>query len=336
MSVKYRQLGRTGIKVSPLCLGCMMFGEKTNPEESYKIIDAAISNGINFLDTADVYGQGSSERIVGEKLKRNSKRDKIVLATKVHGPMDDQNPNAQGNSRYHIIKACEQSLRRLQTDYIDLYQIHRPQSDIPIEESLRAMDDLIKAGKVRYIGTSTFAAWQFTESLWISEKLRLNRFVTEQPPYSILDRRIERELIPMTQTYGVGIIPWSPLASGLLTGKYTDEKRPEDSRYDRNRNNLLFQKRFTLSAIEAIDKLKPLAKAKQCTLSQFSLSWCLNRRGIVSPIIGPRSLEQFEDNLKSVDVEMKQEDFDAVDGIVEPGTFVSDYYSADFGPHIYH
>jgi aryl-alcohol dehydrogenase-like predicted oxidoreductase len=332
---QYRQLGRTGLKVSPLCLGCMMFGERATPEESHQIMDVAIENGINFLDTADVYGRGASETIVGEGLKRNGKRDKIVLATKVNGSMDDSDLNAQGNSRRHIIQACEASLIRLQTDHIDLYQIHRPQSAIPIDETLRAMDDLIRAGKVRYIGTSTFAAWQFVESLWVSEKLGLNRFVTEQPPYNILDRRIERELIPMAQTYGVGIMPWSPLAQGMLTGKYSHGQIPAASRFDRHRNSPMAKIRFNPEVLDVVDRLNPLAEAKKCTLSQFALAWCLNRPGITCPIIGPRNLEQMEDYLKALGVEQTKEDFDAVDEIVKPGTFIADYYSADFGPHPY-
>ena len=215
MPLEYRNFGRTGVKVSNLCLGCMMFGGKTNAPDSYAIIDRAIDAGINFLDTANVYSRGKSEEITGDALKRNGKRQNVILATKVHGQMGED-PNQFGNSRRHIIEQCEASLRRLQTDYIDLYQIHRPQPDIPIDETLRAMDDLIRSGKVRYIGTSTFAAWQVVESLWISKELGLNRFICEQPPYHILDRRIERELIPMAQTFGMAVIPWSPLAGGML------------------------------------------------------------------------------------------------------------------------
>ncbi|HEY3340651.1 MAG TPA: aldo/keto reductase, partial [Anaerolineae bacterium] len=230
--MEYRALGRTGVKVSVLCLGCMMFGGKTKPEDSYALIDRALDAGLNFIDTANVYSRGRSEEVTGEALKRNGKRSQIVLATKVHGVMADDDVNMQGNSRRHIIEQCEASLRRLQTDWIDLYQIHRPQSDIPIDETLRALDDLIHAGKVRYIGTSTYGAWQLVESFWAAKELGLNRFVCEQPPYNLLDRRIERELIPMASTYGMGIIPWSPLAGGLLTGKYTrNTPPPADARF---------------------------------------------------------------------------------------------------------
>src|SRR5207302_5419039 len=195
---------------SPLTLGCMMFGGKTSPEDSARIIDRALDAGINFLDTANVYNEGRSEEATGAALKRNGQRARVILATKVHRPMDATDPNAAGLSRRHIIAECEASLRRLQTDYIDLYQIHRPEPNTPIDETLRALDDLIRAGKVRYIGTSTFGAWQVVEALWASKELGLNRFVTEQPPYNILDRRVERELVPMAQTFGIGLLPWSP------------------------------------------------------------------------------------------------------------------------------
>ncbi|MCA9926906.1 MAG: aldo/keto reductase, partial [Anaerolineales bacterium] len=204
--MEYRNLGRTGVKVSPLCLGAMNFGMAAEEKESIEIIDAALDVGINFIDTANVYSRGVSEEIVGKALRQKGKRDRIVLATKVWARMDDNDPNAQWGTRRHIIEQCEASLKRLQTDTIDLYQIHRPSSEYPIDETLRALDDLIRDGKVRYIGTSTFAAWQIVESLWVSREYGLNRFVCEQPPYNLLDRRIEREMLPMAQTYGIGII----------------------------------------------------------------------------------------------------------------------------------
>jgi aryl-alcohol dehydrogenase-like predicted oxidoreductase len=332
--VEYRQLGRTGVKVSELCLGCMMFGGRTGAEESYAIIDRAIDGGINFIDTANVYNRGRSEEVTGEALKRNGKRHQVVLATKVHGRMADGDPNAQWTTRRHIIEQCEASLRRLQTDYIDLYQLHRPRPEIPIDESLRALDDLIRAGKVRYIGTSTFAAWQVMESLWVSKELHLNRFVSEQPPYNLLDRRIERELIPMAQTYGIAIIPWSPLAGGFLTGKYQrGQEPPEGSRLALNRNNM--QRRASDQAYSIVEALKPLAGEKGCTLSQLALAWCAQQPGVTSPIIGPRTVEQLEDNLGAVDVRLTAEDRRRIDEVIAPGTHVSPYYEADFGPHQY-
>ena len=252
MALQQVQLGRTGLKVSNLCLGAMMFGGKSNADDSYAMIDQAIDHGVNFIDTANVYNAGRSEEVTGQALQRNRKRNAIVLATKVHGKMGE-GPNDMGNSRRHIIEQCDASLKRLQTDYIDLYQIHRPDPNIAIDETLRALDDLIRAGKVRYIGTSTYAAWQVVESLWASEKHHLNRFVCEQPPYHILDRRIERELIPMAQTYGIGIIPWSPLAGGMLTGKYRrGEPMPDDSRWASYQSNPIMRRRWTESVYDAV------------------------------------------------------------------------------------
>ncbi len=335
--MEYRSLGRTGVKVSVLCLGCMMFGGKTTPEDSYAIIDRALDAGINFLDTANVYSRGRSEEVTGEALKRNGKRHRVVLATKVHGVMDESDPNASGNSRRHIIAECEASLRRLQTDYIDLYQIHRPQSSIPIDETLRALDDLIRAGKVRYIGTSTFAAWQLMESLMIARELGLNRFVCEQPPYNLLDRRIERELIPFARTYGFGLIPWSPLAGGLLTGKYDpNQPPPPGTRFFDYMQNPALARRWTAQALQTVEQFKAYVQQRGgCTLSQFALAWCANQPGVTSPIIGPRTMEQLEDNLKALDVRITDEDRARVDAIVPPGGMVAPYYEADFGPHMY-
>jgi aryl-alcohol dehydrogenase-like predicted oxidoreductase len=319
----------------------MMFGQLTEEAESIEIIDRAIDAGINFFDTANVYGRGSSEEVVGKALKRNGKRTQIVLATKVRFPMADDDPNTSGNHRRHIIEQCEASLRRLQTDYIDLYQLHRPMSDIPIDETLRALDDLVRAGKVRYIGTSTFAAWQIMESLWVSKEYGLNRFVCEQPPYNLLDRRIERELVPMAQTYGLALIPWSPLAGGFLTGKYRrSEDRPEGSRFEIDRPNEFVDDHFTDRAFDMVELVNGIAKEKGCTISQFALAWCAQQPGITSPIIGPKTMRQFEDNLGALDVEITDEDQKRVDEIVPPGRAVVPYYQAgrldiDFGPHLY-
>lgn len=334
--MEYRQLGRTGVKVSTLCLGCMMFGGKTSPEDSYAIIDRAIAAGINFLDTANVYSRGRSEEVTGEAIKRSGKRQKLVLATKVHGVMDEEDVNASGNSRRHIIQQCEASLRRLQTDYIDLYQIHRPQSSIPIDETLRALDDLIRAGKVRYIGTSTFAAWQVMESLMVSKELGLNRFICEQQPFHILDRRAERELLPLARTYGIATIPWSPLAGGLLTGKYDrNTPPPADSRFADVATNPRLQARMVEAIFDVLDGLKPIADAKNCTLSQLALAWCASQPGVTSPIIGPRTMEQLEDNLGALSITLGAEDQAAIDRLVPPGRMVSPFYEADFGPHQY-
>jgi aryl-alcohol dehydrogenase-like predicted oxidoreductase len=314
----------------------MMFGGRTEPEDSYRIIDRAIDAGINFLDTANVYSRGRSEEVVGEALKRNGKRGSIVLATKVHGVMADEDPNMQGNSRRHIIQQCDASLLRLKTDYIDLYQIHRPQSDIPIDETLRALDDLIRAGKVRYIGTSTYAAWQAIESLWVSDRLGVNRFVSEQPPYNLLDRRIERELLPMARSYGFAVIPWSPIAGGLLSGKYTRaNQKPAEGRYSNVDDNPRMKNRVNDAIYDVIEGLIPIAKSLNASLSQLSLAWVRDRPGIASPIIGPRTMEQLEDNLKAADVRLSADNLRTIDELCPPGTAVSPFYEADFGPHQY-
>jgi aryl-alcohol dehydrogenase-like predicted oxidoreductase len=332
--MEMRNLGRTGVKVSELCLGCMMFGGKTGPEDSYRIIDSAIDGGINFLDTANVYSRGRSEEVTGDALKRNGKRSRIVLATKVHGRMDDEDPNAMGNSRRHILQQCEISLKRLKTDYIDLYQIHRPQPEIPIDETLRALDDLIRAGKVRYIGTSTFAAWQSVEALWAAERYGLNRFVSEQPPYNLLDRRIERELLPMARTYGYAVIPWSPLAGGLLTGKYHRGKEiPKESRYAEHEKFPHFKRRLTAGVFDVTEALEPIAAEKKCSMAQLALAWVLRQPGVTSPIIGPRTLDQLKDNLGALDVTITEEDRQRIDEAAPPGSAASPFYEAEFGPH---
>ncbi len=340
--MEYRRLGRTGVHVSSLCLGCMNFGWKTTKEDGIAIIDRALDSGINFVDTANVYARGASESIVGKALK--GKRDKIVLATKVHGRMDDDDINAAGSSRRHIIEQCHASLKRLKTDYIDLYQIHRPRSDTPIDETLRALDDLIRDGKVRYIGTSSFTAWQLMESLWVARELGFNRFVTEQPPYHLLDRSIERELIPMAQTYGFGIIPWSPLARGFLTGKYqrgqelpvdgrlTEEHDRQDAFGERTRQH------FGDMAFNVLDVVQALAEEKSASISQVALAWVMQQPGITSPIIGPRTMEHFEDNLGAADVTITADDRARLDAVSPPEQAIVPYYSGkmiDFKPPQY-
>lgn len=333
--MEYRLLGRTGVKVSSICLGAMMFGGKTNAEDSAAIIDRAIDEGVNFIDTANVYNRGKSEEAVGHALKRNGKRDRVVLATKVHGQMSDD-PNDMGSSRRHIIASCEASLRRLQTGHIDLYQIHRPRSDTPIDETLRALDDLIRAGKVRYIGTSTFAAWQIAEAHFVAKELGTHRFICEQPPYNLLDRRIERELIPAALTFGTAIIPWSPLAGGMLTGKYRrGEQLPEGTRWGDGARNPVYARRLTERMWDVIEPLEEMARDKGVAVSQLALAWVEQRTGVTSAIIGPRTMEQLEDNLGAKDVTFSEDDLKRIDEIIPPGTHVSPYYEADFGPSQY-
>lgn len=334
--MQYRLMGRTGVEVSQMALGCMMFGDRASLEDSCAIVDRALDAGINLLDTSNSYGQGRSEEVTGEALQRNGKRDQVILATKYFIRVGE-GPNMMGSSRRFIIEQCEKSLRRLKTDYIDLYQQHRPNPGTAIDETLRALDDLVTSGKVRYIGTSTFAAWQVMEALWTSERLRLNRFVTEQPPYNIFERRIERELLPMAKTYGLAIFPWSPLAAGLLSGKYRHGKslQPDEARYARWPGQPLEKARWVQPVYDAIEKLSELADAKGCTLSQFALAWVMQQPNVTSAIIGPRTMAQLEDNLRALSISISDDDRKAIDRIVPRGGMLVPYYEADFGSHRY-
>jgi aryl-alcohol dehydrogenase-like predicted oxidoreductase len=332
-----RFLGRTGLRVTPITLGAMNFGGRTDVAESEAVIADAVAAGINFIDTANVYNAGRSEEIVGAALKKTGLRERIVLATKVHGNVhagDPLEPTQAGNSRRAIIEQVEVSLKRLQTDWIDVYQIHRPQPETPIDETLRALDDLVRSGKVRYIGTSTYAAWQIVESLWVSKEYGLNRFSTEQPPYNLLDRRIERELIPAAHTFGIGLIPWSPLAGGYLTGKYAAKSgNANDGRFsDRThpRANKLLD---SPAAADAVQKLTGLAREKGVPLSQLALGWTLQQPGIASVIIGPRTREQLKDNLAALEVRFSKEELAKIDTISPPGDVIVPFYQAEFGPH---
>lgn len=326
--MEYRSLGRTGMQVSQFCLGTMMFGGRADRDESSRIIDYALDAGVNFIDTANVYSANESERIVGDVLVRNARRSSVVLATKFNGPQGED-VNARGLSRRHVIEACDDSLRRLQTDWIDLYQLHRSSSDIPIDETLRALDDLIRAGKVRYIGTSMFAGWKLVEAVWVAKELGLNRFVCEQPAYHLLDRTAEREVIPAAQTFGIGIIPWGPLCGGLLTGKYDRHGGPEGGRWDNGRDNA--GRRATETAWEAIDLVRELAAEKGVSTSQVALAWCASQPGVTAPIIGPRTVEQVADNLGAVGVMITEEDRVRIDALVPPSGVAVRYYDEAMG-----
>lgn len=335
--IQYRQFGRTGLQVSPLILGSMLFGGKTPATEAHTIIDYALDAGINMIDTASVYEQGRSEEVVGAALKRNGKRAKIVLTTKVFAHMVDDDPNTAGLHRRYIREQCEASLRRLQTDYIDVYYIHRRQHTIPIDETLRALDDLIRAGKVLSIGCSTFPAWSVVEALWVAKEYGLNRFISEQPPYHLLDRSIENEIIPMAQTYGLALLAWSPLAGGLLTGKYK-QSVPETGRIQPG--NVWSDRHLTPDVMNAVAKLDQFAQEKGCTLSQFALAWCIARPGITAAILGARTLAQLKEHLGALDISLTTEDLQRIDAICAPGkTLVSYYYedtSADFHAAQFH
>jgi 1-deoxyxylulose-5-phosphate synthase len=313
------------VQVSPLCLGAMNFGGPTEEAESVQIMDYALDNGINFIDTANVYNAGENENIVGRALKQNGKRDHVVLATKVHGVMGE-GPNERGNSRYHIIKSCEDSLRRLQTDRIDLYQLHRPVMDMPQDETLRALDDLVRQGKVVYAGCSTFPAWKVMEALALSEKMNLVRYVSEQPPYNLLDRRIENELLPLAQQYDLAILPWSPLAGGILAGRY-DDGIPEGSRGDRS--GAMFRDRITEKGLEAARKVGEMAKEKGITTAQMALLWSMVQPGVTSPIIGPRTMGHMESFIPVMDMTLSEEELRRFDEVVHPGTAVADFHNSN-------
>ncbi|NNN01498.1 MAG: aldo/keto reductase [Acidimicrobiaceae bacterium] len=321
--MRLHSLARTGVKVSPLCLGTMMFGEFGNRDhdDSIRIIHAALDAGINFIDTADVYSRGESEIIVGKALA-GKERSKVVLATKVHAPMSDD-PNEQGNSRRWIIAECENSLRRLGTDYIDLYQIHRPDESTDIDETLGALSDLVRAGKVRYIGSSTFPAEQIVEAQWVAERRGHQRFVTEQPPYSLLVRGIERDVLPTAQKYAMGVIPWSPLAGGWLSGRFGRAKENTSSRSKRLPERYDVTTPQNKQKLAVVDQLDALASEAGLTLIELALAFVLVHPAISSVIIGPRTMEQLESQLSAPEIHLEDALLDRIDEIVEPGTNVN-------------
>jgi len=323
--VEYRSLGRTGVMVSPLCLGAMNFGGPTGEAESIAILNRALDAGINFIDTANVYNAGESERIVGKALQENSRRDQIVLATKVNGVMG-AGPNDRGLSRHHIVKACEDSLRRLQTGHIDLYQLHRPPT-MPYDETLRALDDLVHAGKVLYIGCSTHPAWMVMEALAASERYHLARHISEQPPYNLLDRRIENELVPLCQKHELAIIPWSPLAGGILTGRYPMEgDLPQDSRAGRSD---WFRPRVTLKGRQVAVQVAEMAKERGMTGAQLALLWVKDQPGVTAPIVGPRTLAHLEEFIPVLDKKLDDADRPLFDQLVHPGNAVADFHNTN-------
>ena len=313
--MQYRTLGRTGIKVSPYALGAMMFGAIGNPdhEDSIRIIHKALDAGINFIDTADAYSNGESEEIVGNALK--GRRDSVVLATKLSMPMGDD-PNERGNSRRWIMTAVDNSLRRLQTDYIDLYQIHRPDPTTDIEVTLSALSDLIHIGKVRAIGSSKMPASDIVEAQWVSQRRGVERFRTEQPAYSILNRGIESEVLPVAERYGMGILVWSPLAQGLLTGRVR-KGQPTDLRRAR-----IFKHMSDEHRIDTVEQLIPIAEQAGIKLTHLAMAFAIAHPGVTSAIIGPRTMEQLDDLLAGAGLILSDELLDEIDAIVPPGTDV--------------
>ena len=327
--MEMRGLGRTGVKVSPLCLGAMMFGAWGNPDhdESIKIVHRALDAGINFIDTADVYSSGESEEILAKALA-GGKRDGIVLASKVHFPMGDD-PNRQGNSRRWITQEVDNSLRRLGTDWIDLYQIHRPDLRTDIDETLGALTDLVRLGKIRYFGSSTFPAHAIVEAQWVAERRNRERFVAEQPPYSILVRGIEADVLPVCQQYGLGVLTWSPLAGGWLSGKYRkDQDLPTSSRAERLPQRYDMTLPGNQRKLEAADQLARLAEEVGVPLVHLAVAFVLRHPAVTSAIIGPRTMEQLDSQLPAAELDLSDEVLDRIDEIVPPGT---NFQAADAG-----
>ena len=322
--MEHRPLGRTGVSVSKFCLGAMMFGAWGNPDhdESVRIIHAALDAGVNFIDTADVYGQGESEEIVAKALA-GGRRDNVVLATKFHNAMGDD-PNQRGNSRRWIMRAVEDSLRRLGTDWIDLYQVHRPDPGTDIEETLGALTDLVHQGKVRYIGGSTFPASAIVEAQWAARDRGLQRFVTEQPPYSILVRAIEADVLPTCSRYGMGVMSYSPLTGGWLSGRWRKSTGQQSS----SRAGRL-PERFDLShpanqrKLDAVEELAQLADEAGITLIQLAIAFVLRHPAITAALIGPRTMDQLEGQLAAVDVVLDDALLDRIDEIVPPGITIN-------------
>ncbi|WP_018548446.1 aldo/keto reductase [Streptomyces sp. LaPpAH-108] len=321
--MQYRTLGRTGIKVSPYCLGAMMFGALGNPDHdaSVRMIHKALDAGINFVDTADMYARGESEEIVGKALK--GRRDSVVLATKARNPMGLEtgdtpaDPNRQGASRRWLTRALDDSLRRLGTDHVDLFQIHRPDPDTDIEETLSVLTDLVRAGKVRAIGTSGYPASDLVEAQWVAERRGLQRFRTEQPTYSLLNRGVEREVLPVCERYGMGALVYSPLAGGLLTGRYRKGQRADTHRARFGFRHLTDERR-----LDTVERLIPVAEEAGLSLTHLALAFVITHPGVTSAIIGPRTMDQLDDLLAGTKTTLTDETLDRIDAIVPPGTDV--------------
>jgi aryl-alcohol dehydrogenase-like predicted oxidoreductase len=318
----YRPLGRTGVQVSKLCLGTMMFGAWGNPDhdDSIRIIHRALDAGINLVDTADVYSAGESEEIVAKALK--GRRDDVVLATEFFMPMGDD-PNRRGGSRRWIVRAVEDSLRRLGTDWIDLYQVHRPSPDTDVEETLGALTDLVQQGKVRYIGSSSYSGSQIVEAQWTARERRLQRFRTEQPPYSLLTRSIELDVLPTTQRYGMGTLTYSPLAGGWLSGTWTADSSPTSPARQR------LAARFDMSLpenqrkLEAVEQLQQVADEAGLSMIELAIAFVVNHPGVTSAIIGPRTTQQLDSQLPAADAVLETAVLDRIDEIVKPGVNIN-------------
>ena len=318
-----KQLGRTGLKVSEICLGTMTFGNQADEMTSFAIMDVADKAGVTFFDTADVYPlggepetRGRTEEIVGRWLRERGARERIVLATKCAGAMGE-GPNDVGLSRKHVISACEASLRRLGTDYIDLYQVHSPDPTTPIDETLGALNDLVRAGKVRYIGCSNYLAWQLADALWTSDKLGLARFDCDQPRYNLLFRMIEDELLPLCRKHGVGVIAYNPLAGGMLTGRYRQVRETRsDSRFGLKNSGEIYRRRYWNDAVfDAVERLGAYFEGRGKSLTHVALAWVLAQPGVTCAILGASKPEQLEDSLRGVDLKLDEEELRVCDEV---------------------
>lgn len=328
--MEQRILGHTGMSVSTLCLGAMMFGSIGEPdhETGIAIIHRALDAGINFIDTADIYSRGESEMIVGKALA-GGRRDDVILATKFHGPMDvpmgqTGDPNQRGNSRRWITKEVDKSLGRLQTDWIDLYQVHRPDTGTDDDETIAALTDLQRQGKIRAFGSSTFPAHRMVEDQWISERRGLGRFVTEQPPYSLLVRGVEADVLPVAEQYHMGVIPWSPLAGGWLTGKIRkNEAMPETNRAKLRPSMYDLSEPDNAAKLDAVEDLAVLADETGISLIHLAIAFVMQHPAVTAPIIGPRTMEHLESQLGAADVTIEADVLDRIDEIVPPGVNIS-------------
>lgn len=307
--MKYRRLGRTGLLVSEVCMGTMTFGDTTDEDEAKKMFALCLDKGINFFDTADVYTRSNSEQILGRLIE--GKREDLVIATKVFNPMG-RGPNDMGLSRKHILRACEDSLRRLKTDYIDLYQVHADDRWTPLEETLSALDQLVRQGKVRYIGASNHSAWRLTEALWVSETRGYTRYDSLQPLYNLVERGLDGEMLPMCRDKGVGVIVWSPLAGGWLTGKYRDDA-PKGARL--SKGGLALGMTGTPDREKVLDALLAMAKEVGKTPAQVALRWVMDQEGITSAIVGARNVAQLQDNLAATEVSLTRDQWKALDRV---------------------
>jgi len=322
--MEYRQLGRSGVRVSKLCLGTMNFAGRTDQDEAKRIIDEAIDSGINFIDTADVYARGEAEVYTGNALAANGHRDDVVLATKGVATMGD-GPNDHGASRYHLVRAVEDSLRRLQTDRIDLYYLHITDITTPVDEIMETLDILVKQGKILYVGTSKWPVPLIMEGLWLADKHGWPRFVAEQPPYNLTDRRIEMELVWTCMRYGIGLVTFGPLGGGVLSGVYRKGQPAPEGHHFKEIGQRDGHERYTEKTMDLVEALMPLAEARGVTLAEFSLAWLMQRPGITAPITGPRTVEHLRSSVSACEIELTEEELSRVDEIIPPGTNVTQY-----------